>query len=49
VCDNSVCHAGIVVGGTPVTPLSTFMTSGDHSAGDQAAGSNCRACHTHTE
>jgi hypothetical protein len=51
VCDNAVCHNGIQAGTPPqnIYPLSTFMTSGKHSYGDQTAGSNCNSCHSHTD
>ncbi|HWR96904.1 MAG TPA: CxxxxCH/CxxCH domain-containing protein [Candidatus Methanoperedens sp.] len=48
VCDNGVCHEGVVSGdGTPVTPLSTLMTNGHHSGLDQLPLSNCQGCHQH--
>jgi len=49
VCDNAVCHGGLAVNGTPVSPLSTFMTSGKHTGADQTAGTNCGQCHSHTD
>jgi len=49
VCDNAVCHAGLSVTGTPLSPLSTFMSSGKHTGADRAVGSDCSSCHTHND
>jgi predicted CxxxxCH...CXXCH cytochrome family protein len=50
-CDNAICHAGLTAGAPPqaLSPLSALMISGKHTGADQVAGSNCNACHSHTD
>jgi predicted CxxxxCH...CXXCH cytochrome family protein len=48
-CDQRACHGAGSNGGTPYIPMSTYMSSGNHSGGNQAAGSNCEGCHAHQD
>ena len=50
-CDNAICHAGLTAGAppAPLSPLATFMSTSRHTGADQSAGSNCNACHSHTD
>jgi predicted CxxxxCH...CXXCH cytochrome family protein len=44
-CDQRACHGNRVAGS--IYPLSTFLTGGLHSGGNQSVNSNCEGCHAH--
>ena len=52
MCDNQDCHGGVqsgLNGTTAIHPLSSFMTSNQHSDGNKTVGTDCSACHKHLD
>lgn len=46
VCDQRACHGASA---KQYTPLSVYMSGGQHTGQNQTAGSNCEGCHSHND